>query len=145
MKNAEVKWIDFSNLSTAYSFLSTGSGVTENEKENIEKIVKTSVYHREISFDSIVLIVDQKVNDENIINTLKEKYSVREVIIITKEQLSNILVSFGSHERMFLGLGILIHFDPTSFKGKVLTNVNLDETDFIQFGYIRIDRKPLKK
>jgi len=46
---------------------------------------------------------------------------------------------------MFLGLGILIYFDPISFKGKVLTNVNLDETDFIQFGYIRIDRKPLKK
>jgi len=101
MKNAEVKWIDFSNLSTAYSFLSTGSGVTENEKENIEKIVKTSVYHGEISFDSIVLIVDQKVNDENIINTLKEKYSVREVIIITKEQLSNILVSFGSPKECF--------------------------------------------
>ena len=59
--------------------------------------------------------------------------------IITPEELKNVLVAFGGSGKMFLGLGIILDFNPSTGELKVYTNVKAEDVEFMQVGYIKID------
>ena len=63
----------------------------------------------------------------------------REVVNVTKEDLYHLLIGLTDANGHYLGLGIILDFDPREKKLLVLTRARLDILSSIQFGHMKVN------
>jgi len=136
-QGAEVKTIQVEKIGVAYSFLWTGKRLQSAEIERLCKEIGLEILWAEEALDALILVVNTSLSPK-VKESIEESYA-KTVKIITPEELKNVLVAFGGSGKMFLGLGIILDFNPSTGELKVYTNVKAEDAEFMQVGYIKID------
>lgn len=137
-EGASDKVVDPRALGIAYSFLWTGSPLPSEELERLGSLVGVPVLYAELCYDCVVAVTESPP-PPGVADRLKEVYGVRNARVYDAGSLAHVLVSFGNREKMFMGLGIIRHYDPSRGALIVYTNVDVDKAEFIQLGYIRVN------
>ncbi len=86
----------------------------------LSKVLKSIVVHAELSSDRLFVITDGDYS-ENDLFTAKERYSVREIIVIKRAELDYLLVGLNDDQNMTLHLGIVRELDSRELILRVVT------------------------
>lgn len=116
----------------------TGERLGFRDINRLSKIVQGIVVHAELAADRLFLIVEgDYAGDE--LYPAKEQYSVREVIVLRRDELDHLLVGLNDDQNLCLGLGIIRELDVREQAVKVITPVNdIEAVRHISFGSLRV-------
>jgi len=130
--------IPLDSVGISYGFIGTGREPSEDTILFLENILGDSIPYVEESEDAIILFTDKKL-PRNVLEEIKGFLGKREAINITKEDLHHLLVCFTDLYGRYLGLGVILDFDPKDRKLLVWTNARLDILSNIQFGHMKVN------
>jgi polynucleotide 5'-hydroxyl-kinase GRC3/NOL9 len=117
---------------------STGERLGFRDINRLSKIVQGIVIHAELASDRLFLIVEgDYAGDE--LYPAKEQYSVREVIVVRRDEMDHLLVGLNDDHNLCLGLGIIREVDVREQAIKVITPVkDIAAIRHISFGSLRV-------
>jgi len=114
------------------SFLFTGVRLpAENLKEYADSLGIKVLYGEAVE-DKILLVAE----DSDVQHNTEASGKLH---IVKIDTMKNVLISFRSREKRFLGLGILLDVDFENGKLKVLTRVDPSKAEAIEFGNIKVN------
>jgi len=139
--------IDLNDVNVSYGFLGTGRSPTEETLNLLMELLGDiqDIYIEE-SWDSILIITENKPAPK-VLEELKRRLNKREIFAVTPDNVRNLLISLHDRAGKFLGLGIILDFNPREKKLLVFTRARLDAVTSIQFGHMKlsIDGEELEK
>ncbi len=102
--------------------LGTGERLGFRDVNTLSKILQAIVIHAELSADRLFLLVEGEYAGDELF-TAKERYNVREVIVLKRSEIDHVLVGLNDDRNLCLGLGILRDLDLKELTVRVITPV----------------------
>ncbi len=131
-EGAQPRLLTIDDYAYCNSFLFTGVRLpAENLKEYADSL-RLKVLYGEAVEDKILLVVEDSEAPGN--TETSGKFH-----LVKMDTMKNVLISFRSKEKRFLGLGILLDVNFENGKLKVLTRVDPSRADAIEFGNIKVN------
>ena len=130
--------ISLDSVGIMYGFIGTGNPPKEGTLEVLEKIFGEDIPYTEESDDAIVFVTETRL-PRSTLDSIKMLLRKREVVNVTKEDLYHLLIGLTDANGHYLGLGIILDFDPREKKLLVLTRARLDILSSIQFGHMKVN------
>jgi len=129
--------LSLEDLGIEYGFLGTGGEPKEETLLILRRYFGENMPYVEESQDSLVIYSEERIS-AGVLQELKYALNKREVINIIKEDLFHVLVCLTDNQGTYLGLGIVLDFDPKERKLTILTKANSARISNIQIGHIRV-------
>ncbi len=131
-EGAEAKLFSIEDYVYCNSFLFTGVRLPPESLKEYADRYGFEVLYGEAVEDKILLVVGESTEQHS-------TESSGRLHIVNLEMIKNVLVSFRSREKRFLGLGIILDVDFENGKLKVLTRVDSSRAEAIEFGNIKVN------
>jgi len=139
--DAKIVSLNIDRLSFLYSLFGSGLQLTNDQLKKYESLIDVPVVYGEIFTDYGFLVCKGSLNEEKIKN-IKEKLSRapngNKFIVVDENFAKNILVGLFNSNYNFLGLGVISDIDFHKKTINILTNVDENDIQIIEFGNIRV-------
>jgi polynucleotide 5'-kinase involved in rRNA processing len=100
--------------------LGTGERLGFRDINRLSNILQAIVIHAEQSSDRLFLIIEGEYAEDEIY-TAKDRYHVREILVLMKSEFDHLLVGLNDERNLCLGLGILRTMDMKELTMRVIT------------------------
>jgi len=139
LRNGRLISVKLDDVKIKNSMLFSGSSLTSEELESLERLVGIRLIYGEKSDDFIVLLTDEQVNIRDImpdIKTIKALFEIADVRLYTLTHLENLLL--GIRKDTFMGIGVLKNIRLEEREIEIFTSVPPEDIEIIEFGMMKI-------